>query len=200
VRGATRGALGGRDRFQLLPGWVLPGLLRRSALLRRLFARLKLGDEEGRQRDPGARPPGDVRRIGCQPSRSAVSPAGEPVYADFDGGTIRGIQFLSANQPPVAVATANPISGAGPRWSPSTEAARAIPTEIRSRTPGISTATASTTTRRQSSQRTRTPRGRATPRGSGSPTGAAPRASAFRSSSPSATPRPQRRLALCLTA
>ena len=43
-----------------------------------------------------------------------ISPAGELFYADFDGGTIRRIQFVSANQPPVAVATANPTSGAAP--------------------------------------------------------------------------------------
>ena len=43
-----------------------------------------------------------------------ISPAGELFYADFDGGTIRRIQFVSANQPPVADATANPTSGATP--------------------------------------------------------------------------------------
>ena len=43
-----------------------------------------------------------------------ISPAGELFYADFDGGTIRRIQFVSANQPPVAVAAANPTSGAAP--------------------------------------------------------------------------------------
>jgi PKD repeat protein len=43
-----------------------------------------------------------------------ISPAGELFYADFDGGTIRRIRFVSANQPPVAVATANPTSGATP--------------------------------------------------------------------------------------
>jgi glucose/arabinose dehydrogenase len=43
-----------------------------------------------------------------------ISPAGELFYADFDGGTIRRIQFATANQPPVAVATANPTSGAAP--------------------------------------------------------------------------------------
>ena len=42
------------------------------------------------------------------------SPAGELFYADFDGGTIRRIQFVSSNQPPVAVASANPTSGAAP--------------------------------------------------------------------------------------
>jgi PKD repeat protein len=43
-----------------------------------------------------------------------ISPAGELFYADFDGGTIRRVQFVSANQPPVAVAAANPTSGAAP--------------------------------------------------------------------------------------
>ena len=35
-----------------------------------------------------------------------VSPAGELYYVDFDGGTIRRIQFNSGNQPPIARATA----------------------------------------------------------------------------------------------
>ena len=43
-----------------------------------------------------------------------ISPAGELFYADFDGGTIRRIRFVSANQPPVAVASANPTSGSAP--------------------------------------------------------------------------------------
>jgi glucose/arabinose dehydrogenase/PKD repeat protein len=43
-----------------------------------------------------------------------ISPAGELFYADFDGGTIRRIQFVSANQPPVAVASANPTNGPAP--------------------------------------------------------------------------------------
>jgi glucose/arabinose dehydrogenase/PKD repeat protein len=43
-----------------------------------------------------------------------ISPAGELFYADFDGGTIRRIQFVSANEPPVAVATADPTTGATP--------------------------------------------------------------------------------------
>jgi PKD repeat protein len=43
-----------------------------------------------------------------------VSPSGDLFYADFDGGTIRRIAFVSTNQPPVAVATANPTSGNPP--------------------------------------------------------------------------------------
>jgi len=43
-----------------------------------------------------------------------ISPAGELFYVDFDGGAIRRIQYVSANQPPVAVATANPTNGSAP--------------------------------------------------------------------------------------
>jgi hypothetical protein len=44
-----------------------------------------------------------------------VSPAGELYYADFDGGTIRRIEYTPANQPPVAVARAtSPTTGPAP--------------------------------------------------------------------------------------
>jgi glucose/arabinose dehydrogenase len=43
-----------------------------------------------------------------------ISPGGELFYADFDGGTIRRIQYFAANQPPTAVASATPTSGAAP--------------------------------------------------------------------------------------
>ena len=43
-----------------------------------------------------------------------IGPEGDLFYADFDGGTIRRIRYFSANRPPVAVATANPTSGAAP--------------------------------------------------------------------------------------
>src|SRR5205814_9433750 len=33
---------------------------------------------------------------------------------DFDGGTVRRIQYFGGNQPPIAVATANPSSGQAP--------------------------------------------------------------------------------------
>ena len=86
-----------------------------GALLRRLLARLHLGDEEECKRAPGSRPPGVVRRAGRHNSVDVqISPAGELFYADFDGGTIRRIRFAGANQPPVAVASANPTSGAAP--------------------------------------------------------------------------------------
>ncbi len=43
-----------------------------------------------------------------------VGPSGELYYADFDGGTIRRIEYTAANQPPVAVATATPTTGPTP--------------------------------------------------------------------------------------
>jgi len=43
-----------------------------------------------------------------------IGPGGDLFYVDFDGGTIRRIQYSSANQPPVAVASATPTSGAAP--------------------------------------------------------------------------------------
>jgi PKD repeat protein len=40
--------------------------------------------------------------------------SGDLFYANFDGGQIRRIQYLGANNPPMAVATANPTSGPTP--------------------------------------------------------------------------------------
>jgi glucose/arabinose dehydrogenase len=45
----------------------------------------------------------------------ATDPAsGDLFYANFDGGQIRRIQYIGANNPPTAVATANPTSGTAP--------------------------------------------------------------------------------------
>jgi PKD repeat protein len=45
----------------------------------------------------------------------ATDPAsGDLFYVNFDGGQIRRIQYLGGNNPPVAVATANPTSGTAP--------------------------------------------------------------------------------------
>jgi glucose/arabinose dehydrogenase len=44
-----------------------------------------------------------------------VGPSGELYYADFDGGTIRRVEYAPANQPPVAVAAATtPTAGPAP--------------------------------------------------------------------------------------
>ncbi len=43
-----------------------------------------------------------------------IGPNGDLFYVDLIGGTIRRIQYFSANQPPVARATANPTNGAVP--------------------------------------------------------------------------------------
>ena len=43
-----------------------------------------------------------------------IGPGGDLFYPDFDGGTIRRVTYTSANQPPDAVATANPTTGPAP--------------------------------------------------------------------------------------
>jgi len=43
-----------------------------------------------------------------------IAPDGNLYYVDFDGGTIRRIEYFAANQPPIAVASASPTSGNAP--------------------------------------------------------------------------------------
>ena len=43
-----------------------------------------------------------------------IGPGGDLFYADFDGGTIHRVSFPTSNQPPTAVASASPTSGAVP--------------------------------------------------------------------------------------
>jgi glucose/arabinose dehydrogenase len=43
-----------------------------------------------------------------------TGPGGDLFYADFDGGTIHRIKYLSSNHPPTALATASPTSGPTP--------------------------------------------------------------------------------------
>jgi PKD repeat protein/glucose/arabinose dehydrogenase len=43
-----------------------------------------------------------------------IGPGGDLFYAGFDDGTIRRIQYLGSNQPPIASATAAPTSGDAP--------------------------------------------------------------------------------------
>jgi glucose/arabinose dehydrogenase len=60
--------------------------------------------------------PGLVRTFvagAANPVNLETGPGGDLFYVDFDGGTIRRIQY-SANQPPIAVATATPTSGSAP--------------------------------------------------------------------------------------
>ena len=49
----------------------------------------------------------------AQPVDLEIGPGGDLFYVDL-GGTIRRIRYFNANQPPIAVATANPTSGAAP--------------------------------------------------------------------------------------
>jgi PKD repeat protein len=61
--------------------------------------------------------PGQLRTFvsgAANPVNLEIGPGGDLFYVDFDGGTIRRITYTSANQPPTAVATANPTAGPAP--------------------------------------------------------------------------------------
>jgi len=61
--------------------------------------------------------PGLVRTFAAaaaNPVNLETGPGGDLFYVDFDGGTIRRITYASANQPPVAAATASPTTGPAP--------------------------------------------------------------------------------------
>jgi PKD repeat protein len=50
----------------------------------------------------------------ANPVNLQIGPGGDLFYVDFDGGTVRRVGFTPANQPPTAVATATPTTGAAP--------------------------------------------------------------------------------------
>jgi PKD repeat protein len=61
--------------------------------------------------------PGLIRTFvagAANPVNLENGPGGDLFYVDFDGGTIHRITYTAANHPPVAVATANPTTGAAP--------------------------------------------------------------------------------------
>ena len=61
--------------------------------------------------------PGQIRTFvagAANPVNLETGPGGDLFYVDFDGGTIRRIQFFIANQPPTAVAGAAPTTGPAP--------------------------------------------------------------------------------------
>jgi glucose/arabinose dehydrogenase/PKD repeat protein len=49
----------------------------------------------------------------AEPVQLQIGPGGDLFYVDL-GGTVRRIRYFSQNQPPIAVASANPTSGAAP--------------------------------------------------------------------------------------
>ena len=116
--------------------------------------------------------PGLIRTFvagAANPVNLETGPGGDLFYVDFDGGTIRRISYTSANQPPVAVATATPTTGAAP-LTVSFDGTGSSDPERRhaDATPGTWTATApSTTPPRRSRRYTYTASGHATPRRSG---------------------------------
>jgi glucose/arabinose dehydrogenase len=61
--------------------------------------------------------PGQIRTFvagAANPVNLEIGPGGDLFYVDFDGGTIRRIQYFSDNQPPTAVAQAAPTTGPAP--------------------------------------------------------------------------------------
>jgi glucose/arabinose dehydrogenase/PKD repeat protein len=61
--------------------------------------------------------PGQIRTFvaaAANPVNLENGPGGDLFYVDFDGGTIRRIQYFSVNQPPNAVAQASPTTGDAP--------------------------------------------------------------------------------------
>ncbi len=48
------------------------------------------------------------------PTDLAIGPGGELYYTDLNNGTVRRIRYFPANQPPVAMLSASPTSGAAP--------------------------------------------------------------------------------------
>jgi glucose/arabinose dehydrogenase/PKD repeat protein len=61
--------------------------------------------------------PGQIRTFvagAAGPVSLETGPGGDLFYVDFDTGTIRRIQYFSANQPPTAAVTATPTTGAAP--------------------------------------------------------------------------------------
>ena len=61
--------------------------------------------------------PGQIRTFvadAAGPVNLETGPGGDLFYVDYDSGTIRRISYTAANQPPTAIATATPTSGAPP--------------------------------------------------------------------------------------
>ena len=106
--------------------------------------------------------PGLIRTFAAgaaNPVNLQVGPGGDLFYVDFDGGTIRRISYQSSSQAPTAVATATPTTGAAPLLVSFDGPGRTTPIRATSSpTPGTSTATAPSTTRRARNRRTPTPR------------------------------------------
>jgi glucose/arabinose dehydrogenase len=70
------------------------------------------------EKGAGGKPaPGLIRSFvsaAANPVNLENGPGGDLFYVDFDGGTIHRITYTAANQPPVAMAAANPTTGPGP--------------------------------------------------------------------------------------
>ena len=98
-------------RARVLPAAaVLSGRVRRCAVLRRLLARLHLGDVQGRQRPPDPADPAFVR-CARPPGRPPDRPRRRPVLRRLRRRHDPADHVLQRQPPPVAVATASPRPG-----------------------------------------------------------------------------------------
>ncbi len=104
-----------RGRHRLRAGeWRLPERVPRGALLRRLLARLHMGDAAGLGWRSRPSPDRTFAAGAANPVQLQIGPGGDLFYADFDGGTIRRVSFTLADQPPTAAAAATPTTGPAP--------------------------------------------------------------------------------------
>ena len=105
--------VGGRHLLRLLQRRLVSGRVPGCALLRRLHPPVHLGHPDRHERTARHLQAQDVRGGAAEPVDLQVGPGGDLFYVDL-GGTIRRIRYFNQNQPPTAVASANPTSGAAP--------------------------------------------------------------------------------------
>ena len=103
-----------RHRLRADERQQLPERVPWRAVLRRLLARLHLGDAPRRERRPRPGQNSHLRRGAANPVHLQIGPGGDLFYPDFDGGTIRRVTYTSTNQPPIAAITASPTTGPAP--------------------------------------------------------------------------------------
>ena len=134
-------------------------------------------------RGPDGKPNPATRQVfvdgASTPVDLEMGPAGDLYYADVGGGTIKRIRAIDPNRAPTAAFTATPTTGAAPLAVSFNATGSSDPNGDTLPTPGTSTATARSTTRRPPRRAAPTPR-RAT----------SPSACACRT--PAASPTPSR--------
>src|SRR5206468_4022396 len=118
------------DHRAVLPvlfGWVVPGVLQRRPVLRRLLAELHLGDVPG---DGDLPSPASIQTFvspAAAPVDLQLSPSGEMFYADFSGGTIRRIVYGAQTTCPTGQFLAQYYPNTGLSGAPAVSTCEAAP-------------------------------------------------------------------------